>query len=98
MGEPDEVSVVEARIKDEMSNQFLNCLNELVLFPWLCNVTIDVRLVNRKGRVFARSRLRYPELGKLPPLLDELAAGCWVGAPNSKHALQIARVDSQAQV
>jgi DNA polymerase-3 subunit epsilon len=44
-----------------------------------------VRLVNRKGRVFARSRLRYPELGKLPPLLDELAAGCWVGAPNSKH-------------
>ena len=26
-----------------------------------------VRLVNRKGRVFARNRLRYPELGGLPP-------------------------------
>jgi DNA polymerase-3 subunit epsilon len=44
-----------------------------------------VRLVNRKGRVFARNRLRYPELGGLPPLLDELAAGGWVGAPAAEH-------------
>jgi DNA polymerase-3 subunit epsilon len=44
-----------------------------------------VRLVNRKGRVFARNRLRYPELGELAPLLDALEAGSWVGAPGAEH-------------
>ncbi|MDJ0905565.1 MAG: exonuclease domain-containing protein [Woeseiaceae bacterium] len=44
-----------------------------------------VRLVNRKGRLFARSRLRYPELGDMAPLLDILRAGGWVGAPGAGH-------------
>lgn len=44
-----------------------------------------VRLVNRKGRVFARSRLRYPELGDLPPLLEHLQSDGWVGSPGSEH-------------
>ena len=44
-----------------------------------------VRLVNRKGRVFARNRLRYPELGKLSPLVDSLAADGWVTAPDAEH-------------
>jgi DNA polymerase-3 subunit epsilon len=40
-----------------------------------------VRLVNRKGRIFARNKIRYPELGDLQPLLDVLVAGAWVGQP-----------------
>lgn len=40
-----------------------------------------VRLINRKGRVFDRNRLRYPELGDPAPLLDELARAEWVAAP-----------------
>ena len=44
-----------------------------------------VRLVNRKGRVFSRQRLRYPELGELPPLLDVLTAQGWVDTPGAKH-------------
>jgi DNA polymerase-3 subunit epsilon len=44
-----------------------------------------VRLVNRKGRVFARNRLRYPELGDLRPVLDHLAEGRWVRAPDAVH-------------
>ena len=40
-----------------------------------------VRLINRKGRVFGRNRLRYPELGDIDPLLDELRRGEWVAAP-----------------
>ena len=40
-----------------------------------------VRLVNRKGRIFARNKIRYPELGDLQPLLDVLVAGGWVGQP-----------------
>jgi DNA polymerase-3 subunit epsilon len=40
-----------------------------------------VRLVNRKGRIFARNKIRYPELGDLQPLLDTLVAGGWVGQP-----------------
>ncbi len=44
-----------------------------------------VRLVNRKGRVFARRRLRYPELGDLGAQIDALAGAGFVGAPDAKH-------------
>ena len=44
-----------------------------------------VRLVNRKGRVFARNRIRYPELGGQEPLLQKLAEGGWVGGPGAGH-------------
>ncbi len=40
-----------------------------------------VRLINRKGRVFGRNRLRYPELGDPAPLLDELRRAAWVAGP-----------------
>ncbi len=40
-----------------------------------------VRLINRKGRVFGRNRLRYPELGDPMPLLDELRQAGWVAGP-----------------
>ena len=44
-----------------------------------------VRLVNRKGRVFARNRLRYPELGSTAPLVAELQRSGWVGQPEASH-------------
>ena len=50
-----------------------------------------VRLVNRKGRVFAGSRLRYPELGNLGPLLRLLAERGWAGAPDSQHFEDVLR-------
>ena len=44
-----------------------------------------VRLVNRKGRVFARNRIRYPELGNSRPLVAELQRAGWVGQPDASH-------------
>jgi len=44
-----------------------------------------VRLVNRKGRIFAASRLRYPELGRIEPLLGKLRQAGLVGSPGSEH-------------
>ncbi len=44
-----------------------------------------VRLVNRKGRVFAADRLRYPELGELRPVLGELRDNGWIMAPGAAH-------------
>ena len=44
-----------------------------------------VRLVNRKGRVFARNRIRYPELGDQDPLLEALTLGDWIGKPDALH-------------
>jgi DNA polymerase-3 subunit epsilon len=44
-----------------------------------------VRLVNRKGRVFAVSRLRYPEIGDLGTAVEALRAGGWAGAPSPAH-------------
>ena len=44
-----------------------------------------VRLANRKGRMFARNKLRYPELGNLEPLLTALEAAGWIGSPRAPH-------------
>ena len=44
-----------------------------------------VRLVNRKGCVFARNKIRYPELGDTGPLIDVLSGDGWLGAPQSGH-------------
>jgi len=44
-----------------------------------------VRLVNRKGRVFARNKLKYPELGEIDPLVDSLRANGWIDAPRARH-------------
>ena len=48
-----------------------------------------VRLVNRKGRLFARNRLRYPELGELAQLLTSLRDQGWVGAPDATHFAEL---------
>jgi DNA polymerase-3 subunit epsilon len=40
-----------------------------------------VRLVNRKGRIFAVNKLRYPELGELERPLQSLRTAGWVGRP-----------------
>lgn len=44
-----------------------------------------VRLVNRKGRVFDAGKLRYPELGDMPPLLAALRAKGWLHPPGPEH-------------
>ena len=44
-----------------------------------------VRLVNRKGQVFAANKLRYPELGDTRSLLRTLAEAGWVGPPEAQH-------------
>ena len=44
-----------------------------------------MRLVNRKGRVFARNRIRYPELGSSGPIIAELQRAGWVGEPDTRH-------------
>ncbi len=44
-----------------------------------------VRLINRKGRVFAVQKLRYPELGDPGPLLQELRRAGWAGEPSTEH-------------
>ena len=48
-----------------------------------------VRLVNRKGRVFSRHRLRYPELGDQAPLFDALKDGGWTAAPSTEHFTEL---------
>jgi DNA polymerase-3 subunit epsilon len=50
-----------------------------------------VRLVNRKGRVFAIGKLRYPELGDTRPLVDQLRDRDWVSAPDAEHFEDVLR-------
>jgi len=44
-----------------------------------------VRLVNRKGHVFAAHRLKYPELGDTAPLVAILREQGWLESPSEVH-------------
>jgi DNA polymerase-3 subunit epsilon len=57
-----------------------------------------VRLVNRKGRVFARNRIRYPELGDVEPLLDTLFANGWTGVPGPEHFEDVLAFLTRAEI
>ncbi len=48
-----------------------------------------VRLVNRKGRMFAANRLRYPELGDTAQLIGILRERGWAEAPTEKHYREV---------
>jgi DNA polymerase-3 subunit epsilon len=57
-----------------------------------------VRLVNRKGRVFARNGLRYPELDDIGALIEELRDGGFVGAPGTRHFADLLRFLTRAEI
>jgi len=57
-----------------------------------------VRLVNRKGRIFAVDRLRYPELGDLHELAAVLREGGWIGRPGAEHFADLLRFLTRAAI
>lgn len=57
-----------------------------------------VRLVNRKGRIFVSGRLRYPELGDLRPLLQELREAGWIGSPGVDYYDDILAFLTRSQI
>ncbi|MBT8068629.1 MAG: VRR-NUC domain-containing protein [Gammaproteobacteria bacterium] len=57
-----------------------------------------VRLVNRKGRVFAANKLRYPELGDARTVLRELTDEGWAGAPQQQHYLHVLSHLTKAEI
>jgi len=48
-----------------------------------------VRLVNRRGRIFARDKLSYPELGSIDDLLGRLRVASWVTRPGTEHFAEL---------
>lgn len=57
-----------------------------------------VRLANRKGRVFAEQRLRYPEIGALAGPLDVLAGERFIGAVRGEHFGELLRFLTKAEL
>ncbi len=57
-----------------------------------------VRLVNRKGRIFAADRLRYPELGNVGPLLALLREQGWIGRPHADSFQDILRFLTRGEI
>ena len=57
-----------------------------------------VRLVNRKGQVFARNKIRYPELGDQQPLIEELLSGRWIGYPEPRHFEDVLHFLTRAEI
>jgi len=57
-----------------------------------------VRLVNRKGRLFATPRLRYPEIGEVHTPLAKLYEGGWIGPPESQHFSDLLHFLTRAQL
>lgn len=57
-----------------------------------------VRLVNRKGRIFAADKLRYPELGDTRALLRRLTEEGWTGAPTEQHYVHVLSHLTKAEI
>ncbi len=57
-----------------------------------------VRLVNRKGRVFATKRIRYPELGDREPLLATLRERRWIGSPTVEDFADVLGFLTRAEI
>ncbi len=47
--------------------------------------SLYVRFANRKGRIFYREYLRYPEISDIPEALRELEESSFVGKPSNEH-------------
>ncbi len=72
-------------ILNATSREFLQTFADLPL----AERQLYVRLANRKGRVFRRERLRYPEIDGLPAAVDGLKARRWLVAPGREHLADI---------
>ncbi|MEM6544970.1 MAG: hypothetical protein AAF680_08685, partial [Pseudomonadota bacterium] len=57
-----------------------------------------VRMVNRKGSLFARSRLRYAEIPDREQALDELEVAGFLGLPEVEHVDEIVRFMTRKQL
>ncbi|MBT8097217.1 MAG: VRR-NUC domain-containing protein [Woeseia sp.] len=57
-----------------------------------------VRLVNRKGRVFAVDKLRYPELADVPGLTALLREHGWIGTPRPEHFIDLLRFLKKSEI
>ncbi|MGI9199992.1 MAG: exonuclease domain-containing protein [Woeseiaceae bacterium] len=57
-----------------------------------------VRMVNRKGRVFAVTRLRYPEIGSVGEPLAELRAAGLVDSPDTEHFEDVLHFLTKAEI
>jgi DNA polymerase-3 subunit epsilon len=57
-----------------------------------------VRLVNRKGRVFAVNKIHYPEIGDSAPLIAELRRERWVTPPAAKHFADLLQFLTRSEI
>ena len=57
-----------------------------------------VRLVNRKGNVFASNRLKYPELGETQALVAILRDDGWLESPSEAHFDELLRFLTRSEL
>lgn len=81
-------------VLDDRQRQFL-CEFADLSFPAQC---LYVRLVNRRGRLFRTSTLRYAEIDNIPLALAELQANGFVTSPTSSHAAEVLQLLTRPQL
>lgn len=64
-------------------------------FPAQC---LYVRLVNRRGALFHRRRLRYPEISDIDAAFDELACRGFLQAPGVEHVDEMLQLMTRSQL
>ena len=78
------VGFVEANYSHVLLEQHIDFIRDFERLPRDAQC-LYVRLVNRKGRVFAGNRLKYPELGDTDRLLATLREHDWLEPPSDAH-------------
>lgn len=75
---------VAARYEHALTGEHLKFIRNFRALPKTAQC-LYIRLVNRKGRVFARNRLRYPEIGPVSAPLADLQAAGLIAPPGVEH-------------
>jgi DNA polymerase-3 subunit epsilon len=78
------LSFVEANYRHVLLGEHIAFIRDFERLPRDAQC-LYVRLVNRKGRIFASNRLKYPELGDLDGLVTTLRENRWLEPPSVAH-------------
>lgn len=83
-----------AHVLDDAQRAFRQDFGALT-FPAQC---LYVRMINRRGRLFARTRLRYPEIGDIDVALDALRGAGFLAHPGPELADEFLTLMTRAQL
>ncbi len=84
------LAFVASHYRHVLEPRHQSLIHEFSALP-LAAQRLYVRLVNRKGHIFAANRLRYPEIGDITATIGLLRDSDWIDRPSAAHFEDVLR-------